>query len=152
PRTAWDVLRLASAEPEALVRDAVGAFLETARLLGRRTAELQRVLAEEGALEPYSLHDQRSTYQSMRNLAGRCLRELGSRPRTLPPELGVLAARVLGRQDEALRRFGALLGRRLTGPRSHHLGAPDLRRVWLTGNDLLFADLSGDRTRPSTER
>ncbi len=146
PPEAWDVARLIAEEPPPLVRDAVGAFLDTARLLGRRTAELHRALTgplPAFAPEPYSPLDQRGAYQSMRNLAGRCLRELGRSARFLPPEVAPLAARVLGRQDEALRRFGALLGRRLTAPRTRHLGALDLRKVLLTGNDLLFADLEG---------
>ena len=161
PRTApWDVHRLTAAEPPALVRDTVGAFLDTARLLGRRTAELHRALAavpagsstSQFSPEPYSPLDQRAAYQSMRNLAGRCMRELQIRSRFLPPEVAPLAARVVGRHDEAMRTFGALLGRRLTSPRTRHLGGLDLRRVLLTGSDLVFADLEGDRTRPVAER
>ena len=147
----WELVRLIGAEPPALVRDAMGAFLDTARLLGRRTAELHAALAALGR-EPVTPRDRRVLYQSMRNLAGRCLRELGRAARFLPPELSPLAARVLGRQDEALRRLGALLGRRLTAPRVRHLGSIDLRGVLLTGNDLVFSDLEGDRDRPVAER
>jgi maltose alpha-D-glucosyltransferase/alpha-amylase len=166
PVPSWDVARLPETEPAALVRDAVGSFLDTARLFGRRTAELHRALAgvassadvlERDAAPPstpeaWSTLDQRGAYQSMRNLAGRCLRELGRLSRFLPPEVAPLATRVLGREDEALRRFRAILGRRLTAPRTRHLGALDLRKVLIAGNDAFFADLDGDRTRPVAER
>jgi maltose alpha-D-glucosyltransferase/alpha-amylase len=163
PPASWDLGHLATAEPPALVRDAVGTFLDTARLLGRRTAELHRALAgtlaangespdPPSAAETWSTLDRRGAYQSMRNLAGRCLRELGRLARFLPPEVAPLAARVLGREDEALRRFGAILRRRLTAPRTRHIGALDLRKVLLTGGDVLFADLDGDRSRPVAER
>jgi maltose alpha-D-glucosyltransferase/alpha-amylase len=161
PPAAWDAVRLASAGPPAVVRDAVGAFLDTARLLGRRTAELHDALAGSGGTnslppdfvpEPYSPLDQRGVYQTMRNLAGRCLRELGSRARFLPPQVAPLAARVVARHDEVLRRLGALLGRKLTALRTRHPGGLDLRQVLLTGNDVLFADLGGDRARPAAER
>jgi maltose alpha-D-glucosyltransferase/alpha-amylase len=88
----------------------------------------------------------------MRNLTGRCLRELGRLLRFLPPEVAPLATRVLGHEDEALRRFRAILGRRLTAPRTRHLGALDLRKVLIAGNDAIFADLDGDRARPVAER
>jgi maltose alpha-D-glucosyltransferase/alpha-amylase len=156
PVTSWDVLRLAETEPEAAVRDAVGKFLDTARLLGRRTAELHRALVSTTVpaflAEPFSPGDQRSVYQSMRSFAGMCLRALDSRARFLPPEVAPLAARVLGRHDAVMRRFSALLGRRLTAPRTRRPGALDLHRVRITGNDLLFADLSGDDARPTAER
>ncbi len=155
PVAPWDVIRLAAAEPSAQVRDAVGAFLDTARLIGRRTAELHLALVGDGpafAPEPFTPLDQRSAYQSMRSLAGRCLRELGRLAPGLPPEAAPLAARLLARRDEALRRFGALLGQRFGSPRTRHLGGVDLRRILLTGNDLVFVDLEGDRRRPAAER
>src|SRR5262249_61286641 len=85
-------------------------------------------------------------------LTGRCLRELGRLTRFLPPEVAPLAAQVLAREEEALRRFRALLGRKLHAPRTRHLGALDLGKVLLAGNDVLFADLEGDRARPVAER
>jgi maltose alpha-D-glucosyltransferase/alpha-amylase len=148
----WDAARLLLEEPAPLVRDAMGAFLDTARLLGRRTADLHAAIALAGAREPAAPVDRRGLYQSMRNLAGRVFGELGRSARFLPPEISQRATRVLGRQDEALRRLGVLLDRRLSAPRARHLGAIDLRRVLLTGNDLVFADLEGDRTRPVSER
>ncbi len=139
------------------MRDAIGAFLDTARLLGRRTAELHLALvggpeAPAFAPEPFTPHDQRGAYQAMRTLAGRALHELGRGVATLPPEALPLATRLLGRRDEALRRFGTLLGQRFGSLRTRGLGGVDLRRLRFTGNDLVFVDLDGERGKPRAAR
>ena len=70
---------VAEDQPGPIVTEAIGAFLETAGLLGRRTAELHLALAAatddpDFAPELYSALYQRSEYQSMRNLAGQVFR------------------------------------------------------------------------------
>src|SRR5262249_45947966 len=104
------------------------------------------------APEPFSTSDQRTLYQTMRNLAGRCLRELRSTSRSLPPDAAALAARVLAREDHTPHRLGALLGHGLPAPRTRHLGALDLGKVLYTSNDFLFVDLEGPRSSPVAER
>ncbi len=157
PVPRWSVRRLLAEEPDAEVRDMIGAFLDTAGLLGRRTAEISAALADSRgspafAPEPWSPHDQRGAYQSMRNLAGRCLREIERLQRTLCPSDAELAAIILSRREEALRRFGALIGRRPRSPRTRIVGALDLGKVLHTGNNFVFLDLDGDRRRPAAER
>ena len=79
------------AEPPAAVRDVIGAYLDSAALLGRRTAEMHLALASNVddasfAPEPYSTLDRRSKYQSVRNLVGKTLRLLRDEPATgCPP-------------------------------------------------------------------
>src|SRR5262249_47778467 len=64
--------------PPPGVRDLVGAYLDAARLLGRRTAELHHMLAAgqepDFAPEAYGTLYQRSMYQSMRNHTGKTFR------------------------------------------------------------------------------
>ena len=73
--------------PDAAAPDVplLGNYLESAELLGRRTAELHRALAggerPEMAPEPFSTLGQRSTYQSMRAVTGKNLRLLAERRR-----------------------------------------------------------------------
>ncbi len=164
----WDVNRLLAEDSPAEVRDALGAFLDAAHVLGAAhgRALVRALAATRGgparpgapdgwaafAPEPWSSHDQRDAYQSMRNLAGRCLREIERSARSLPPGAALLAARVLARRDEALRRFGALLVRRPASPRTRQIGALDLGKVVHAGNDFVFVDLDGDRRRPAAER
>jgi maltose alpha-D-glucosyltransferase/alpha-amylase len=156
PARPMDLLRLSQEEPPAEERDAIGSYLDAARLLGRRTAELHVALAAGAspafAPEPYSPFDQRGAYQTLRTLAGRTLRELAGARRSLPADAAPIAARLVGREDEIMRRFGVLLGRRLGAPRTRHHGALDLSRVVYTGHDFVFADLEGDRDKPLAER
>jgi maltose alpha-D-glucosyltransferase/alpha-amylase len=152
-----DLLRLAGEEPPERVRVAVGGQLDTANLLGRRTAELHLALASRVdrpafAPEPTTIFDQRSTYQSMRNLAGRCWRLLRVRARRLPPDAVAPAQRVLALEAPVLRRFEALLGLRVTAQRTRLHGAWSLGKALWTGNDFIVADLEGDRSRPLSER
>src|SRR5450432_1722893 len=77
------LLELAHAEMPPAAREAIGAYLDLAALLGRRTAAMHVALASQGddpsfAPEPYSALDRRSKYQSMRNLVGTTLRRLRS--------------------------------------------------------------------------
>ncbi|APR76964.1 Trehalose synthase [Minicystis rosea] len=151
-------LRLVGEEPaSAPAREAVGAYLDTASLVGRRTAELHLALAgitddPAFAPEPYSPFDQRGTYQAVRTLARRCHRELQARLRDFDPETRVLAERVLAGEPRVLARLGALLGRRLTAQRTRHHGTFDIGKTLYTSNDVVIADLDGDGARPWSER
>ncbi|HKC58599.1 MAG TPA: hypothetical protein VKB92_00770, partial [Myxococcales bacterium] len=71
------LLDLAAMEPPP-IRELFISSLAGARLLGRRTAELHLALAGDERLgtEPYSTLDQRSNYQTKRNLTGKVLRQL----------------------------------------------------------------------------
>ena len=168
------LLALSAEAPRAAVRELVGAYLDTIELLGKRTAELHLALAggaaavasSDGAQleaapssrpaafapEPYSLFDQRSTYQTMRNQAGKVLRALGLRQRALPPVAALDAESILLREGLVMRRFAAVLSRRLTAPRVRYHGNYNLRKVLFTGKDFVLADFEGDPRRPLPDR
>jgi maltose alpha-D-glucosyltransferase/alpha-amylase len=155
---AFHPLRLVGEEPAAApAREVVGSYLDTASLLGRRTAELHLALAAVTddpafAPEPYAPFDQRGAYQGVRTLARRCQRELAGRAPSLDPEARALAERVLVGEGRVLTRLGALLGRRLAAQRTRHHGAFELAKVLYTSNDVVIADLEGDGSRPFSER
>ena len=70
------LVQLADAAPPALAETMFGHYLQSAALLGRRTAELHVALASETDVphfgqEPFSQLYQRSLYQAVRNLAAR---------------------------------------------------------------------------------
>src|SRR5580704_4332895 len=72
------------AEPDPLATEMIGAYLDAARMIGRRVGELHLALLVDAknpdfAPEPYSALYQRSMYQSMRNLQGRVMRQLSGR-------------------------------------------------------------------------
>ena len=97
-------------EPPAGVRELIGPFLETARLLGRRIAEFHCALASDDAdpgfaPEPFTPVDQRSLYQSVRTKSFRALDQLGKRLSELPEAAQKGAERALQQESVLQERF-----------------------------------------------
>ena len=141
-----------ASEPDAEARDLLGPFLESARLLGTRTAELHLALGSVHddpafAPEPFSTLYQRSLYQSMRTQAGRILRRLGRRRSEAPEAVDLLA-----RQDEVLAAFAVLTDGRIRGLRLRCHGDYHLGQVLWTGGDFVIVDFEGEPGRPVGER
>ena len=141
-------LLAAAAIPE-IAREHVGVYLESARLLGRRTGELHVALAspvEDPAFtpEPYTAMSQRSAYQSLRNEAKRTLALLRDRMRTLPSELRDDARKVLDAEGAIVDRYRALLGAKLTARRMRVHGDLHLGQILATGKDYVLIDFEGE--------
>ena len=151
------VARLAREEVPADAAAVLGMYLDRAELLGRRTAELHRALADDGgdpafAPEPYSPFDQRGLYQTLRGEVGRSLDALRSARRRLSTDAVARADAILARGPELLARFGVLLDRRLTALRTRVDGDLRLGEILFTGNDFVVPDLGGDRRLPASSR
>jgi maltose alpha-D-glucosyltransferase/alpha-amylase len=143
--------------PDQAAADMVGAYVDAARLLGRRTAELHLALASDTAdsafaPEPFSPFQARSTYQSMRNLAGQTLRLLRSRLAAIPDEERTQATALLARQERISACYDALLKRKMTVMRIRGHGDLHLGQVLYTGKDFVIIDFEGEPARPLTER
>jgi maltose alpha-D-glucosyltransferase / alpha-amylase len=156
-RTPRPMLELAAAERPAAVGEAIGAYLDLAALLGRRTAEMHVALASESndpafAPEPYSALDRRSKYQTMRNLVGRTLRLLRGSLGRLSPEATPLAERLLDGQPQLLKIFEPFLHRRWSGLRIRTHGDLHLEQVLYTGKDLVIIDFEGPPAEALAER
>ncbi len=135
----------------------MGRYLESAALLGRRTAELHQALAGPTfdpafAPEPLTPLHQRSLYQSLRNTQQRTLHELLVNQGRLPTDAQPLVQEVLGKSEEMLRRFGALVSRRLGGQRIRCHGNLGLGELLFTGKDFVIIDFEGEPERPLGER
>ena len=148
---------VAEDRPRPMVTEAIGAFLETAGLLGQRTAELHVAMAaatDDPAFAPelYSPLYQRSEYQSMRNLAGQVLRLLRARLPLLPETERAKASGLLANPEVVTARFQEYLRRRFTVTRIRTHGDLHLGQVLHTGKDFAIIDFEGEPARPLSER
>ena len=150
-------LQLAAAQPPDDARGLIGGYLEAARLMGTRVAELHLHLASDDghpdfAPEPYSSLGQRSSYQSMRNVTGRALRLLHEHLPALQPRAAELARRLLKNPDQLYKRIEPLRDRRLTAQRIRCHGDLHLMQLLYTGKDFVIVDFAGDGKKPPAER
>jgi maltose alpha-D-glucosyltransferase/alpha-amylase len=102
------------------------------------------------APEPYSALDQRSVYQTKRNLTGKVLRQLRtSRMEGRPAEL---AHQLLAREDDIYAAFEPILRGRLTVQRTRIHGDYHLANVLWTGKDFVVVDFGQKPDKPLPER
>jgi maltose alpha-D-glucosyltransferase/alpha-amylase len=154
---AKSLLDLAEEAPPRLATDLIGPYLESARLLGKRTAELHVALAsalDDPNFVPESLSPfyQRSLYQSMRSLTGQVFQLLRKRPEEIPEALRDEVQQLLGLEETILERFQSILGGRSTAMLIRCHGDYHLGQVLYTGKDFVIIDFEGEPARPLSER
>ncbi|MEJ5254178.1 MAG: maltose alpha-D-glucosyltransferase [Acidimicrobiales bacterium] len=142
--------------PPDPIADAIGPYLDSASLLGRRTAELHLALArgeeEAFAPEPFTSLYQRSLYQSMRaqvrptlQLLRKALDDLDDRTRQDAEELIACESQVLG-------IFSEVTSHRIDAARIRLHGDYHLGQVLHSGRDFFIIDFEGEPSRSPTER
>ncbi len=155
----WDVApdgQTLGLPPQPVV-DIMDTFLESARMLGGRTAELHAALASEPedpafAPESFTSHYVRGLFQSMRTTTTHSLRALRKQLPELPPRVASLAREVLDRELEVVSRYQALQEQRLNTKRIRCHGDFHLSQVLFNGKDFSFIDFEGEPSTPVSER
>ncbi|HUX86545.1 MAG TPA: putative maltokinase, partial [Chloroflexota bacterium] len=151
------VLNLSMLDPSTLAEETIGGYLEVARHLGQRTAEMHLALASLNdqpafAPEPFSALYQRSLYQSLRSLLSRVFHTLDSRLVSLPADTVESARGLLGREGEVLRRFRSIVDQKINASRIRCHGDFHLGQVLYTGRDFVIIDFEGEPARSLGER
>jgi maltose alpha-D-glucosyltransferase/alpha-amylase len=151
------LLELSGVEPLSRTRDLCNAFLESATLLGQRTAQMHLALAADEldpdfAPEPFSELYQRSLYQGMRGLARRTLRQVRSQLKHLPADVQEEARTLLVLEQEIMDRFRSIVGPKISGARIRCHGDYHLGQVLYTGKDFVIIDFEGEPMRRLSER
>jgi maltose alpha-D-glucosyltransferase/alpha-amylase len=151
------IAQLTDKPPPDHVSSLLGTALESARLLGRRTAGMHLVLAsdlenKDFAPEPFTPFYQRSLYQSLRN---HLLSQFGALRRKLKslhqPATG-LAEKLLALQEPILKRMRGVHETHMSALRIRCHGDFHLTQVLHTGKDFVIIDFEGEPVRPIGER
>jgi maltose alpha-D-glucosyltransferase/alpha-amylase len=143
-------------------KDEVGAellasYLETVRLLGRRTGEMHAALASHPedpvfAPEPFTDFYRHGLYHGMLGRMGRTLDHLAARLSRLPEVVRAEARGVLEHRDALRERFRFFRDQRLDAMRIRIHGDYHLGQVLYSGKDFVIIDFEGDPGRPLSER
>ena len=139
------------------IEEIIGSYIQSARLLGVRTAELHLTLASPAppdalAPEPFTPYYQRGLFQAMRNVMVQDFRRLQGQVKSLRPEIGALAQRMIEMEREILDLVRSVFEKRINAQRIRIHGDCRLGQVLWTGKDFLFMDFEGDPFVPLSER
>ncbi len=139
---------LAAGDASPRAKELLGASLEWAGLLGRRTAELHVALISHTDAnftpEPFSQLYQRSLYQASRKAAIRTFQQVRRLIPSLPEEVQALATMACGKEDFLLATFNQIVGDKIHAQRLRCHGDFHLGHVLYTGKDFLIVDFDGD--------
>jgi maltose alpha-D-glucosyltransferase / alpha-amylase len=145
-------LDLSERPASQLARDHVGIYLDSAAVLGRRTAELHLALASATddpafAPEPLTASDLRVLIADAGRLALGVFDALRESMSRLPDEVIEIAALVLGRRRRILDSIGALKFDSLQTHRIRIHGDYHLGQVLRVKNDFVILDFEGEPAR-----
>jgi maltose alpha-D-glucosyltransferase/alpha-amylase len=143
--------------PPSLLDLITGVPLETAALLGRRTAELHAALSSEKedpkfSPELTSVLWQRSVFQSIQSDTKKVFRILKKSLKKLPENAAREAAEILDLQHELIERARLFTSKKYSAPKTRYHGDYHLEQVLFTGKDFVITDFEGDPAKSLGER
>jgi len=142
-------------ETAPAVVELLGDYVEMARLLGKRTAEMHLALAShpdepDFAPEPFSDFHRNSLYHGVRVLSMRAFELLKAGP--LPQAAQAVAGELIRREAEVHARLQTVRDCRISLMRIRNHGDYHLGQVLHTGKDFVIIDFEGDPSRPVGQR
>ncbi len=157
PLVQTHLLDLAESPVTSLARTLVGDYLETAHLLGQRTADLHVALAQETddpnfAPEPFTDFFQRPFYHAMLGLMDRDFRLLQQHMQHLPEAMHADIRHIVTLDQEVRAYFQPFRDRKITAMRIRCHGNYHLGKVLRTSDDFIIIDFEGEPARSLDER
>ncbi len=151
------ILRLSDAATPDEARRRIGHYLESAALLGRRTAELHMALAsaqEDPDFTPqrYSEAEQQAFVISAMHLLTANFGLLRRLKDEMPDPMRQEAGKILSLEYKARQRFQLFSRQRLSALLTRVHGDYHLGQVLFTGNDFVIIDFEGEPARPLEQR
>ena len=140
----------------AAAHNLIGDYLESARLLGQRTAEMHTVLAHgqepDFTPEPFSASDAEKLYEEMHSQADITFNILRQKQAEINGAAGESARELLQKENEVRERFAQLKNTSINAHRIRFHGDYHLGQVLYTGSDFMIIDFEGEPARPLSER
>ncbi len=144
---------LRKAEFPPHVHEAIGSYLDSAQLLGKRVADLHLALSSDPsdphfAPEPFTDHYRHAIFHGLMSLTGETFQLLRQRLSALPASTQNDARKLLERREEIRTRTRLISDRRIASMRIRLHDDLELSRVLHTGKDFVFIGFDGrpDRT------
>jgi len=152
-----DPVDLSETPTSQLARDHVGIYLDTAAMLGRRTAEMHLALASPTSdpafsPEPMAAQELETLLMDLRQHASEVFDLLKERVSFLPDEVVELAAEVLSKRRRILDQFNGLRLDKLRTVRTRIHGDYHLGQVLKVKSDFVILDFEGEPARPVAYR
>jgi maltose alpha-D-glucosyltransferase/alpha-amylase len=151
------VFDLVGKDVPAPIAQAMGDYLNSARLLGRRTAELHLTLASDPAdsafaPEPFTKDYQGEMYASIEGLMTEAFRLLDTHAPNLPADTQSQARAIIESRDDLLNNLRPFTRREISALRTRCHGDYHLGQVLYTGDDFMIIDFEGEPVRALAER
>jgi maltose alpha-D-glucosyltransferase/alpha-amylase len=149
--------RIPFPQDSAAAPDHVGAYLEAAATLGRRTAELHLALSAASgdpafSPEPFATPDVQAMTAQMREEAARTFDLLKDNLSLLPDDVLETAGPALGKRRQTIDRLRLPLQDHDYGMRIRIHGDYHLGQVLRARNDFVILDFEGEPARPLAQR
>src|SRR6185437_10411324 len=151
-------LNFALAEPPQIAEEIIGPYLSLAGRMGRRIAELHLVLGSQPsdpafAPEPFNDFYRQSLFHGYIALLGRRLEFIRQRYSEMGPDVRLLAAKVLERENAIVTTLRAVFAQRISSERTRFHGRLHIGHVLITEEqDLVIFDFEGDPHQHVSER
>jgi maltose alpha-D-glucosyltransferase/alpha-amylase len=141
----------------AIIRDAIGSYLEAASTLGQRTAEMHAALGAETDNEaftpqPFSSADTRALREHLVANANRAFEALNQTLPSLPGDAMDSARLALSRRDQIIHQLNRQTSGHLGGQQIRVHGDYHLGQLLRTESDFMILDFEGEPARTIEER